>query len=93
MSGESRIHRGSFVGVAADVTVECPFTPRSVELWADGGAAIEHGYKSEEMAGDAYLSTSTGTDAGVTIADQSFVVANGADINVATAVVYYEVRD
>jgi len=90
-SGAQQRFKGSFVGAAADIDVATvPFRPRTIKLWADSGAAIEHGYKSDEMAGDAYLSTTTGTDAGVTINDDGFTVANGADINVAAATVYFE---
>ncbi len=79
----------TFVGVAAEVTVYFDFVPSIIEFYTDGGAAIEHGYKSNKMSGTAYLSTSTGTDAGVTInTDGSITIANGADINVADATVY-----
>lgn len=85
-------YHGVVVGVAADVTFDiCPFKPRTVKFFVDGGAAIEHGYKSDDMAGDAYLSTSTGTDAGVTLTNTGFVLANGADVNVAGANVYFEI--
>lgn len=81
-----KMYMGSFTGVAADVTVGVvPFRPRKIEFYAPGGV---WGYKSDEMAGNAYLS-SVGADAGVTISDSGFVVANGADVNVAAAVVHY----
>jgi len=90
-SGVTQKYYGSFVGAAAEKLVAtCPFRPKIVRLYADGGAAIEVGYKTDEMAGSAYLSTSTGTDAGVTINDDGFTVANGADINVSAATVNFE---
>lgn len=92
-SGADYIFEGSFIGAAALITVsKCPFQPRSIEFWADGGAALEQGYKHESMSGDAYLSTSTGTDAGVTITSTGFTVASGADVNVAATTVYYRCR-
>jgi len=83
-------HITQFTGVAANVTIELPFTPRIVRFAAPSGGAIEHGYKTDKMTGSAYLSTSTGTDAGVTIGAQQVVVANGADVNVAGATVEVE---
>lgn len=93
MSSPSVSHyHGHVTGVAADITVAtCPFKPRTVRFYVDGGSAIEIGYKSDEMAGDAYLSTSTGTDAGVTLTNTGFVLANGADVNVAGAQVHFEI--
>lgn len=83
---------GHVTGAAADVTMSsCPFKPRVVKLYADSGSAIEVGYKSEEMSGSAYLSTTTGTDAGVTLTDNGFTLANGADINVSGASIYFEI--
>lgn len=77
---------GSFTGAAADITIgSVPFAPRKVEFYAPGGV---WGYKSEQMAGNAYLS-SVGADAGVTLAAGGFTVANGADVNVAAAVVHF----
>lgn len=90
------VKHGSFTGSASAHTIYSPFPIKSIEFWAEnaGGTAIEHGYKSNEMSGDAYLSTTTGTDAGVTIASDglSAEVAGAADINVSGNVVYYEVR-
>jgi hypothetical protein len=94
MSGTTNKYHGSFLGVSAEVTIgTCPFTPRTVKFWADAGSAVEVGYKSDQMADDAYLSTSTGTDAGVTLAANGFVVASGADVNVAAAQVFFECED
>lgn len=84
--------QGQFIGVAADVTItKVPFRPKTVKFWTVTGGHIEHGYKSDAMSGSAYLSTTTGIDAGVTLSTSGFVVANGADVNVAAATVYYEV--
>lgn len=81
-----KLYVGSFTGVAADVTVGVvPFRPRKIEFYGPGGV---WGYKSEEMGGDAYLS-SVAADAGVTINDTGFVVANGADVNAAGDVIHY----
>lgn len=90
-SGVTQKYNGSFVGAAALITIAtCPFQPKVIRLFAASGGTIEQGYKSEEMTGDAYLSTSTGVDAGVTITSTGFTVANGADINVAAGTVYFE---
>lgn len=80
----------TFTGVAAEVTVYFDFVPSRIEFFVDGGAAMEHGYKSDKMSGATYLSTSTGSDSGVTITagSTSVTIANGADINVAGATVY-----
>ena len=89
-SGVQRFN-GAFIGVAAEVNVAVvPFQPISIRFYVDGGSAMEHGFKHESMSGSDYLSTSTGTDAGVTINSDGFTVASGADINVATATVFYE---
>lgn len=85
-------YHGVVKGVAADITVNiCPFKPRTVKFFVDGGSAIEVGYKSDDMAGSTYLSTSTGIDAGVTLTNTGFVLANGADVNVAGADVHFEI--
>lgn len=93
MSSPSFNHyHGSVKGAAALITVgTCPFKPRSVKFWVDNAGTLEVGYKSDEMAGDAYLSTSTGTDAGVTLTSTGFTIANGADVNVAGANIHFEV--
>lgn len=85
-------YHGVVKGAAADVSFAlCPFKPRTVKFYVDGGAAVEVGYKTDNMSGDAYLSTSTGTDAGVTLTDTGFTLANGADVNVAGADVHFEI--
>jgi hypothetical protein len=82
------IFTGEFTGVAADITVsKCPFRPRIIRFNGPGGL---WGYKNEDMSGSSYHS-STGADAGVTITDTGFVVANGADVNPAGSAMYYEV--
>jgi len=87
-------HICAFNGAAAEITVPLPFTPRHVEMYRANGGHIEHGLKTHMMSGSAYLSTSTGVDAGVTInSDHSLTIANGADINgagVVTHVVAWE---
>jgi len=88
MSGASNLHIFTFVGKAAEVTVQLPFTPKLVTFAVASGGAIEHGVKTSDMATDAYLSTTTGIDAGVTIGDHKLTIANGADINVNTATVH-----
>lgn len=80
---------GAVLGRAADITVPLPFTPRSISFAVDNSGAGEFGFKTDQMAGSAYISTSSGTDAGVTIGDRSFTIANGADVNVAAANIYY----
>lgn len=94
-SGAGNVFRGSFVGAASDIDIEkLPFKPAAMEFWCATGGAIEHGYKTEEMSGNAYLSTSTGDDTGVTFnSDGTVTIANGADINVAATVTYYEARE
>lgn len=87
----SGIHKQlkTVVGAASELTVYFDFVPKQLQIWVDGGATIEHGFKDDSMSGSAYLSTSTGTDAGVTInSDGSVTIANGADVNVATATIY-----
>ena len=89
-SGVTQKYTGSVVGAAADISVATvPFQPKTIQFYVDGGAALEMGFKHEDMTGDAYLSTSTGTDAGVTINSNGFTLANGADVNVASATIYY----
>jgi len=90
-SGVTQKYTGSFVGAAADIDIEtCPFQPKRIQLFVNNGGALEQGYKDEEMSGDAYLSTTSGADAGVTINSDGFTVANGADVNVAGQTVYFE---
>jgi hypothetical protein len=84
-SGASNIHITAKRGAAADLTVNLPFTPAMVKLYVASGGTIEQGVKTAMMAGSAYLSTSTGVDAGVTIGDRKITIANGADVNVAGA--------
>ena len=95
-SGARQSYRGSVRGAAAEVKVEtCPFTPRSVHLYAEnaGSTATVIGYKSEEMLTDAYLSSASGWDTGVTITSKGFTLANGADVNVDGVDTYYECLD
>jgi len=85
-------YHSSVKGKAGDVTVAtCPFKPRTVKFFVNNGGALEVGYKSDDMEGDAYLSTSTGLDAGVTLTDTGFVIAAGADINVVGEDIHFEV--
>jgi hypothetical protein len=90
-SGVTQKFNGSFVGAAAQIDIEtCPFRPRLIRLYVDAGAALEIGFKTDEMAGDAYLATTGGSDTGVTINSDGFTVANGANINVASVTTYFE---
>ena len=85
------VYWGALTGAAADITVtKVPFRPKSIEFFVDSAGSLEVGVKHESMAGAAYLSTTSGTDAGVTIRDDGFLLANGADVNVAAATVYYK---
>jgi len=85
-------YHGVVKGAAADVPFAlCPFKPRTVKFFVVSGGTIEHGYKTDEMAGDSYMSTTTGTDAGVTLTDTGFTLANGADVNVSGADVHFEI--
>jgi hypothetical protein len=88
MSGSTNIHTTTVIGAAADLTVGLPFTPKFVDIFVVTGGAIEHGKKTDSMAGSSYLSTTTGLDAGVTIGDKELTIANGADVNVAAATIY-----
>lgn len=94
-SGAANVHYGTFVGAAGVITIDTlPFKPKAMQFFVASGGAIEQGYKTEDMAGDAYLSTSTGVDAGVTFnTDGSVTIANGADINVAAGTVHYRAEN
>jgi len=93
MSGDVKKFYGTLTGVAGDVTInKVPFRPRVIRFYVTGG---RWGVKIEDevgMDGSNYLSN-TAADAGVTITDTGFVLANGADVNVAGAAVYYECED
>ena len=80
----------SFVGAAAERTVYFDFVPSRIDLYSiTGGAALEVGFKTSSMSGATYLSTSSGSDSGVTInTDGSVTIANGADINLANVTTY-----
>lgn len=84
------ITRGMFTGASDDVPVIVSFRPRSIHFAVNNSGSGEFGYKSEKMIGDAYISTTSGADAGVTITDTGFTVADGADINVDGVTVYFE---
>jgi len=94
-SGAGNVFRGTFIGAADDIEIaKLPFKPAAMQFWCDNSGALEIGYKTEDMSGDAYLSTSSGADAGVTFnADGTVTVANGADINVAGVTTYYEAHE
>jgi len=81
-------HIFAFNGAAAELEIPLPFTPTHVEMWRVNAGAIEHGIKTNMMLTDAYMSTSTGDDAGVTIGTQKLTIANGADINAAGIVTH-----
>lgn len=86
-------YHGSVTGASADVEIKsCPFRPRKIRFYVDAGSAGYVGYKSDEMAGDDYFSTKAGDDDGVTITDTGCTIANGADINVASAKIHYEME-
>ena len=82
MSGSTNTYVTMKRGAAADLEVNLPFVPGVVRMYVDSGATIEVGIKTWMMSGAAYLSTSTGTDSGVTINGTVLEIANGADINV-----------
>jgi hypothetical protein len=92
-SGATNKFNGVFTGAAADITVsKVPFRPRLIRFYATGGI---WGIKIDGQTGmdaDAYLSN-TAADAGVTINDDGFLVANGADVNSSGNPVYYECED
>jgi hypothetical protein len=88
MSGASNIHITTATGVAADLTIGLPFTPRYIDIFVASAGAIEHGKKTDAMAGSAYLSTTTGVDVGVTIGDKEIIIANGADVNVVAGTIH-----
>lgn len=79
---------GAVLGRAADIVVPLDFTPRSIQFAVDNTTG-EFGLKLENMAGDLYISSTSGEDAGVTIGDRQFTIANGADVNVAGQNIYY----
>lgn len=84
------VYRNYLLGAAADLEVTtCPFRPSRIEFYVDAGASGAVGYKSDQMAGDDYFSTVAGMDDGVTITDNGFELANGADINIAAANIHY----
>lgn len=81
-------HHGSFVGAGADVAIATvPFRPKRIRFFTSS-PANRWGYKSDEMAGNAYISDQ-GADTGVTINNDGFTVANGADVNSSGNVVHY----
>lgn len=82
-------HIGSFVGKAAEITLYLPFTPRYIHFSVNNGGAAEFGVKTDEMSGNAYVSTSSGADTGVTISGSTVTIASGADINIDTITTYY----
>jgi hypothetical protein len=85
------VFHGTFTGVAADVPItKVPFRPRVIKFWFTGGGWGLKIDGEEGMDGANYLS-STGADVGVTITDNGFTVANGADVNSAGNPVSYEV--
>ena len=88
-------YHGSVTPVAATPieVATCPFKPRTIKFRINNGGALEVGYKTDEMAGDAYMSTSSGVDAGVTLTDRGFEVAVAADIHIVAAGVklYFEI--
>ena len=89
-SGAPNKFHSTFTGAAADITIEkVPFKPRVVKFKTLGGVWGLKVDGEEGMDGDAYVSSS-GVDAGVTLTDNGFVVANGADVNSAGNPVYYE---
>lgn len=92
-SGETKKYNGTLTGAAADISIaKVPFRPRVVKFFATGGVWGLKVDGEPGMDADAYLS-STGADAGVTITDNGFDLANGADVNVAGNPVYYECED
>jgi len=92
-SGDVKKFYGTLTGAAADITItKVPFRPRVIKFFATGG---KWGLKIEDevgMSGNNYLSN-TAADTGVTINDDGFTLANGADVNVAGSSVYYECED
>jgi hypothetical protein len=92
-SGSNNVHITAKRGAAADLTVPLPFKPGMVKLYVNNAGALEVGVKTYLMTGDAYLSTTTGVDAGVTINDKSIVIANGADVNVVGEDIHIEAHD
>lgn len=89
-SPSHNVFHGTFTGAAADVPItKVPFRPRSIKFWATGGIWGLKIDGEQGMDGANYLSN-TAADVGVTITDNGFTVANGADINSAGNPVYYE---
>jgi hypothetical protein len=89
-SGTKQIYNGSFLGALADITVDwIPFRPGSIKFW---NATPRWGVKIEGEKGmltNNYLS-SVAADTGVTITDDGFDVANGADVNQNGVRTYFE---
>lgn len=86
----TRQYIGSFLGVAAQVTIAtCPFTPETIEFTVT--AAGSYGLKTNKMLTDTYVSH-LGADTGVTITETGFIVANGADINSAAVRTHFVCR-
>lgn len=89
----SHFHGYRTAKTGEDIVVEtCPFKPRTVKFYVDSGAgSVVVGYKTDEMAGDEYLSTGTGMDAGVTLSNKGFTIAAAADLIVDGEKVFFEV--
>lgn len=92
-SGNVTIYTGSFDGAASDIDIKhVPFRPRVIEFKTTNsrwGLKIEDEY---EMESSKYVS-SVAADLGVTINDDGFTVANGADINTAGQRTYFVCYD
>jgi hypothetical protein len=85
------VFHGTFTGAAATITVaKVPFRPRAIKFWFTGGGTGIKVDGEEGMDGANYLSN-TGADVGVTITDNGFTVASGADVNSSGNPVTYEV--
>jgi hypothetical protein len=82
MSGSTNTYVTMKRGAAADLEVHLPFVPGVVRMYVDDAGTLEVGIKTWMMSGDTYLSTTSGTDAGVTINGTVLEIANDADINV-----------
>jgi hypothetical protein len=91
-SPSHNVFHGTFTGVGAEVPItKVPFRPRSIKFWTAGGVWGVKIDGEEGMDADNYLS-SAGADTGVTITDNGFTVANGANVNSVGNPVYYEVE-